>query len=119
MLCSMLQSPTSQSLHPQRAYEDIINSENESDYLNITLPFFKNPSLYDRSREDLEYTATMLDIVSSSKKRAAASLTSDEVSLNKLFNEDGTIKEAGIGGPRKGFYGDVIYNIVGTWTKEV
>lgn len=97
-------------------YHDIIHSDDECDYMNIAMPFFKNPSLYDRSREDLEYTAKMLDIASNPDKWAAASWNPDKVSLEKLFNEDGTIKEAGIGGPRKGFYGDVIYNIVNSWT---
>ncbi|MBR5570685.1 MAG: hypothetical protein IKW10_07330 [Oscillospiraceae bacterium] len=97
------------------AYHDIINSDDSSDYMNICMPYFKNPSLYDRSREDLEYTAKILDIVSDEEKRNAAFPVSADVSLEKLFNADGTIKDAGIGGPRKGFYGDVIYNIVSAW----
>ena len=100
------------------AYHDIIHSEDSNDCINIFLPYFKNPSLYDRSREDLEYIAKILDIVSDEEKRNAAFPATADVSLEKLFNTDGTIKEAGIGGPRKGFYGDVIYNIVNTWKAE-
>ena len=101
------------------AYHDIINSDDTGNCMNICMPYFKNPSLYDRSREDLEYTAKILDIVSNEEKRNAAFPASADVSLEKLFNEDGTIKEAGIGGPRKGFYGDVIYNIVSTWEESL
>ena len=99
-------------------YYDILNSDDENDYLNIALPFFKNPSLYDRSREDLEYTAAILDTVYTPSKRAAAFPASANVCPEMLFNEDGTIKEAGIGGPRNGFYGDVIYNIVQSWKSK-
>ena len=101
------------------AYHDIINSDDTGSCMNICMPYFKNPSLYDRSREDLEYTAKILDIVSDEEKRNAAFPASADVSLEKLFNGDGTIKEAGIGGPRKGFYGDVIYNIVSTWEESL
>ena len=80
--------------------------------------FFKNPSLYDHGYQDFIYTAGILDIVSNPEKLMNYYTDTSAISVDQLYNADGTIKEAGIGGPKAGFYGDVIYNIVESWGGE-
>jgi len=94
---------------------DLLIAQYDTEGADLTKPYFKNPSLYDRSREDIEYTMAILNVVSEPSVWEEATLNPEEVSFDKLFNEDGSIKEAGIGGPRKGFYGDVLYNIINSW----
>lgn len=94
---------------------DFLMQKCKEETTDLTKPFFKNPSLYDRTREEMEYTVSVLYILSDRSLWPLADITSEDASYEKLFNEDGSIKAAGIGGPRKGYYGDVIYNLVGSW----
>lgn len=86
--------------------------------IDMQQEFFMNPSLYQRSYADFWFTAKILDAASDVVKAVDAFTHPDKVDVNALYNADGTIKEAGIGGPKNGFYGDVIYNIVSTWNEE-
>lgn len=86
--------------------------------VDLNQSFFNNISLYKRNLNDFEYTAKVLDAASNPMKAIEVFGCSDKVNVDDLFNADGTIKAAGYGGPKAGFYGDEIYNIVSTWTEE-
>lgn len=84
---------------------------------DMSQAFFKNLSLYDRSQYDFYYSARVLDAANNPILSAQYFDYPERVNAQELYNADNTIKEAGIGGPEKGFYGDVIYNIVNMWSE--
>ena len=86
--------------------------------IDMRQDFLKNPSLYNRSLRDMVYTARILDTVSNPEKLSKYFKDSGKVEVDQLYNADGTIKDAGVGGPKNGHYGDVIYNIVASWSEE-
>ena len=87
--------------------------------VDLSQPIFKNVSIYQRSDNDIHYTMKILDIANNPEKLELYYPNHDHIDISQLYNADGTVKEAGVGGPKEGFYGDVIYNIVASWdTKE-
>lgn len=90
----------------------------ELEEIDLRQEFFKNPSLYDRNRKDFMYTVRILNIVNNPDKLSAYFEDTSNISIEQLYNPDGTIKDAGIGGAKEGFYGDVIFNIVESWGGE-
>ncbi len=70
--------------------------------LELDQDIYRNPSLYNRSIYDFRYTLEMLLLTASEK---------DET-YKKLFDNDGNILPAGIGGPEKGFYDPCIWNVI-------
>ena len=83
--------------------------------IDLSQPIFKNVSIYQRSENDIDYTMKILDIVNNPEKLEYYYPNHDHIDISQLYNADGSVKEAGVGGPKKGFYGDVIYNIVASW----
>lgn len=79
---------------------------------------FVNESLYDRDMEDFEYTVKVLNVVLNQEKLEEFLIDTSVASVEQLFDADGKIKPAGMGGPQAGFYGDTIYNTVETWSGE-
>ena len=88
------------------------------DGIDLQQDFFSNLSLYDRDSGSFEYTVKVLDVLNDPIKTSNCFSDLDKVDINKLYNPDGTIKDAGIGGPKNGYYGDVIYNIIASWSEE-
>lgn len=86
--------------------------------IDLQQAFFNNQSLYDRDDQSFEYTVKVLDILSNPDKKSSYFKNPDKIDITQLFNADGTIKAAGVGGPKNGHYGDVIYNIVASWSEE-
>ena len=86
--------------------------------IDLEQPFFNNVSLYDRNLRDFRYTVKILDAASDPIKMVEKFAHPERVDVEALFNADGTIKATGYGGPKAGFYGDEIYNIVSTWNEE-
>lgn len=79
---------------------------------------FKKKSLYDRSYEDFEYTVKILNNVLNEYKLSQYFIDISNISVEQLYDENGDLKQAGIGGPEAGFYGDTIYNTVEMWAGE-
>ncbi len=69
--------------------------------LGIEREVYRNPSLYKRSYRDFIYTVKVF----------ALSPESDPI-FEKLFDADGNVLPAGIGGPKEGFYDPCIWNVV-------
>ena len=79
---------------------------------------FKKESLYDMSYEDFEYTAKVLHNVIDRDRLYEFFIDISDISIEQLYDENGELKPAGIGGPQAGFYGDTIYNTVEMWAGE-
>lgn len=79
---------------------------------------FKNRSLYERSLDDFEYTVKIFNIVLNEEKLSDFLIDTSVASAEQLFDSEGNVKPAGIGGPQAGFYGDTIYNTVEIWSGE-
>lgn len=79
---------------------------------------FKNQSLYNRSMEDFEYTVKIFNTVLDEEKLSSYFVDTSVASVEQLFDENGNVKPAGLGGPQAGFYGDTIYNTVESWAGE-
>ena len=89
-----------------------------NDGVDLNQAFFNNVSLYNRNLRDFDYTARILDAANNTMKTVESFVHPDKVNIEELFNADDTIKDTGYGGPKAGFYGDEIYNIVSTWNEE-
>jgi len=83
----------------------------KDDVLNLNYSFYRDPSLYDRSFEDFKYTIKTFEEV---YKKDLPSETI-ELIIEQLFDADGNIKPAGIGGPEAGFYDDTIWNTIASF----
>jgi len=81
-------------------------------------PIFRNLSLYDRSEEDFEYTVNIIAVILDEEKLQGYYRDTSNISIEQLYDADGKVKEAGRGGPEKGFYGDTIWNTVEGWAGE-
>lgn len=82
----------------------------------LSMDFFKNPSLYNRTEREYCYTVRLLCTVNIPKKLQEMFKDTSCIHVEDLFDEHGNILEVGEGGPKAGFYGDCLYNIVETWS---
>lgn len=87
----------------------------ENGEIDLTQPFLKNVSIYNRGYKETSYTIKILDIVHNPDKLANYFTDPQKIDIRQLYNADGSVKEAGLGGPKNGHYGDVMYNIIATW----
>lgn len=86
-------------------------------YLHIDLDFYRNLSLYRRSEKEFAYTAKTFEVLLD-KEACSQYFSPEKVNMSELFDADGNIKEAGIGGPQAGFYGDTIWNVIESWSEN-
>lgn len=80
--------------------------------------FFMKESLYNRSTEDFKYTMDIAAVVLDEERLETYFKDTSAISIEQLYDNDGNIIEAGIGGPKNGFYGSCIFNIVESWGGE-
>lgn len=81
-------------------------------------PVFKSLSLYNRSEKDFEYSINIISVVLNNEKLQECYVDISNISLDQLLDESGNVLKAGIGGPKNGFYGKCIYNVVESWSGE-
>lgn len=87
--------------------------------IDFSQDFYRNPSLYNREEKDFEYTVRVLNTVTHDYKLNELLYDTSVVDYNQLFDADGNIKPAGLGGAENGFYGfDYLWNIVESWGGE-
>lgn len=86
--------------------------------LNLKHEFYRNPSLYDRSDEDFDYTVRIFETVLDEEKLSTYFKDVMNISVEQLFDANGNIKPAGVGGPEAGFYDDTIWNTVESWSGD-
>ena len=86
-------------------------------HIHADKDFYYNPSLYQRPKEDFEYTVKVLEIISEqSYFEAICEDTGKEIPyepekfMAMMLDENGNIKPAGLGGPEKGQWGDTVWN---------
>lgn len=80
--------------------------------------FCTNISLYERSLDDFEYTVKLFATVLNEEELQKYFKDISNISVDQLYDTEGKIKPAGLGGPQKGFYGDTLYNTVESWAGE-
>ena len=88
------------------------------DYDKLYNPIFKNASLYNRSTKDFEYSVNIIFTVLDEKKLQGYFKDTGNISLSQLLDANGNVLEAGLGGPKNGFYGPCIWNVVESWGGE-
>lgn len=86
--------------------------------LNLNNDFYRNPSLYNRNDEDFDYTVKTFEIVLDNEKLSTYFKDVSNISVEQLFDANGNIKPAGIGGPEAGFYDDTLWNTVESWSGD-
>jgi hypothetical protein len=99
----------------QYIYDSYLNKR-----IDLHMPVLKNPSLYDRSDREFQYTLNAFYMMSDIRRAAVYIKDTSEVDT-KEFLIDGTneatatIKPAGLTSNRNG---DTIYNVIEKWTKD-
>lgn len=86
--------------------------------MHLNYDFYRNPSLYQRSLEDFEFTVRTFEAVLDEEKLSEFFIDTSFISVDQLYDKNGNIKEAGRGGPEAGEYGDTIYNTIESWGGE-
>lgn len=86
--------------------------------LNLNHDFYRNVSLYTRSDKDFDYTIKTFEMVLDNERLSAYFKDTSNISVEQLFDSNGNIKSAGIGGPEEGFYNDTIWNTVESWSGD-
>lgn len=94
--------------------EQLTAGEIGSVELHLQYDFYRNPSLYNRDGIDFDYTVKALELTAN-EEMLSQYYDMDTVDLNDLYDSDGNIKPAGIGGPEAGQYGDTIWNALESW----
>lgn len=84
--------------------------------LHLQREFYRNPSLYNRDGIDFDYTVKIFETVMDEEKLSQY-FDPNSVDTNDLYDLDGNIKPAGIGGHEAGFYGDTIWSLIESWSE--
>lgn len=82
---------------------------------HVEKEFYYDPSLYRRTQEEFEYAVMVLETIS--EPEYAEVMLPDipyepERFMAMMLDENGNIKPSGLGGPKKGKWGDTIWNTV-------
>ena len=90
----------------------------DEDKFTLSESFFHHPSLFLRSLEDFEYTTKIFNIANNEEYLGKYYYDTSKINIDQMFDSEGNIKPAGLGGPQEGFYGDTIWNTVESWSGD-
>ncbi len=81
---------------------------------DLSHSFYRNPSLYDRTDDEFDYTVKIFEIMLTPELRAKYYIETDKIGVDQFFDAEGNIKPAGLHDD-EGEQGDSIWYTVERW----